>query len=422
MTHVVVILLFILTSLAVFLLTRKYYLQRLEEIRLMSLSLSQGINSSRLAINHRSSHDIAIILNETARRFNIQLKEVSDEKNKFEAILSSMTEGVIVVNANGKLQHISPNVQHMLELRSTQWGDRPYWEIIRHQHITETIKEAFKDKKALRREIIDLSSDKTYFNMQISPVLTPDGDIISIVAVLHDITELKQLELMRAEFVANVSHELKTPLTSIKGYVETLKEAVIDDPQSVDKFLDIIQRQTTNLENLVNDLLILSSLESSSVKMEFVSESLNQVIDNFLLGYKKIMDASGHQFKILIQDNLPTTIFDRLRIEQVLINLLDNAIKFTPRGGEIVLAVIVENSFIRIDVKDSGVGIPSEHLSRVFERFYRIDKARSRESGGTGLGLAIVHQIMVAHQGKVEVKSYPGQGSTFSVFLPLKRA
>ena len=219
--------------------------------------------------------------------------------------------------------------------------------------------------------------------------------------------------------MANVSHELKTPLTAIKGFVETLKTSAKDDPVAMVRFLDIIDKQAQHLENLVNDLLILSSIEFKEIKMNFMPEPLNKIINSVMVLQKKMIEDKGHQVTVDIPADLPNVLVDRQRMEQVFLNLLDNAVKFTPPGGKINIQAQWEKPYVRVEVKDNGVGIPAEHLSRVFERFYRVDRARSREAGGTGLGLAIVRQIVSAHQGKIEVESSPDAGFNFPNFPAL---
>jgi two-component system phosphate regulon sensor histidine kinase PhoR len=329
-----------------------------------------------------------------------------------------MVEGVIVIDSKGKIKHASPNFCQLLELRSKETQGKLYWEVIWNQEINDSLKEALSYKKAVKKEINIIGPKESFFSMQISPVLDREDKLLSLIAVFHDITELKRLEKVRTDFVANVSHELKTPLTAIKGFVETLQTSAKDDPVASSRFLDIIDKQTQRLENLVNDLLVLSSIESKEVKMNFSAEPLDKVISSILALQKKNIEDRGHQVTMDIPEDLPKVLVDRQRIEQVFLNLLDNAVKFTAPGGKISIQARWERPYVRVEVKDNGVGIPAEHLSRVFERFYRVDKARSREAGGTGLGLAIVRQIVSAHQGKIEVESSSGVGSTFRIFLP----
>lgn len=374
-----------------------------------------------LVSRHIYIRRISQINNSFDRARNDLLKQISTshiDRENFETILSSMVEGVIVISAKGRIEHASPNFCQLLELRSKETLNKLYWEVIWNQEINHSIREALLYKRAVRKEINIIGPQDSFFSMQISPVMGHEEKLISLIAVFHDITELKKLEKVRAEFVANVSHELKTPLTAIKGFVETLKISVKDDPVATGRFLDIIDKQTQRLENLVNDLLILSAIEFNEVKMNFMAESLNKIISTVMALQKRVIEEKGHQVTVEIPDNLPNVLVDRLRMEQVFLNLIDNAVKFTPPGGQIIIRAQWERPYVCVEVKDNGVGIPAEHLSRVFERFYRVDRARSREAGGTGLGLAIVHQIVSAHQGKIEVESSAGLGSTFRIFLP----
>ena len=386
------VLVVLLVAVLVFLLSRRFYLRRISQIR----------------YSHDSDRD----------DFLKQLSTSSIDRENFETILSSMVEGVIVIDSKGRIKHASPNFCQLFELRSKETKDKLYWEIIWNQEINNSLKEALQHQRAVKKEINIMGDQESFFSVQISPVIDKNDRLLSLIAVFHDITELKKLERVRAEFVANVSHELKTPLTAIKGFVETLKTSAKDDPVAADRFLDIIDKQTLRLENLVNDLLTLSSLESKEVKMNFMAESLNKIIYSLLALQKNIIEDKAHQLTVNIPEGLPKILVDRQRIEQVFLNLLDNAVKFTAPGGKINIQAKWDRPFVVIEFKDNGVGIPAEHLARVFERFYRVDKSRSREAGGTGLGLAIVRQIISAHNGKIEVESSAGVGSTFRIFLP----
>ncbi len=355
------------------------------------------------------------VIKELQEMVAVQQRQSTTERSELNVILSSMVEGVLVIGRDDKIQYISPNVSDMFDFRSKALTAKSYWEVIPHGQIISAIKETLQSSKAVSREIVLFQQTDIVFNIQVSPVIN-DGLLMGAVAVFHDITELKKLLKMRSEFVANVSHELKTPLTSIKGYVETLREAGgLDDKASVQKFLGVIEKQTLRLEDLVKDLLTLSAIETKEVVMDLQSCDMKAIIDNVV----NILKPSTKQNVIVLApSNILKVRVDRNRMEQVFINLLENAIKFTPSQGTIEISVIDQNPYIRVDVKDSGIGIAPEHLPRLFERFYRVDKARSTELGSTGLGLAIVKHIVQAHQGRVEVQSKPEQGSTFSVFLP----
>lgn len=396
------------------------YSRRIKEFRYVIRAIAQGDFASRMALVPTDKFgDVSLYINELAQGIEKRLYEITNEKEKLEAILSSMAEGVLVISAQERLVHLSPRFLDMFEVRSRDWSKKYYWEIITHQVINESIREVMTNKRILRKSIAIAHPQEMFFNMLISPVIDHLGNLISVVAVFHDVTELKKYERLRTEFVANVSHELKTPLTSIKGFVETLQSGAMEDKANAVRFLDIIAKQANRLENLVNDLLILSSLESKDVKMNFVKAEITSVISSVILMKKKQIEYLKHTLTFDVSPNIPPVIMDTQRMEQVFLNLLDNAVKFTPSGGKIQIKIIQDGKYLRTDIVDSGLGISSEHLNRIFERFFRVDKSRSQETGGTGLGLSIVKHIIEAHNGKVSVESTLGRGSRFSVYLPL---
>ncbi len=401
-------------------ISRYFYARRLKDMRLVTDALSKGDFKGRLNMSASDEWgDLARGINQMSEEFQKKIRQVIADKDQLKAILSSMVEGVIIVSGDSHVVHISPNFYNMLEVRSKEPNGRYYWEVIWNASINDLLREALASKKALRQEIAILHPVETFFSMQISPVLDERGALSSVVAVFHDITELKKYERLRSEFVANVSHELKTPLTSIKGFVETLKEGALDDHDHALRFLDIIGEQTHRLENLVSDLLVLSSLESKEIKMSMGSVDIGALLQAVVLMQKKNIERNKHAVHVNVPPDLPKVYADQGRLEQVFLNLLDNAVKFTPAPGRIDIDACLEGGFLRVDVRDTGVGIPAEHLSRVFARFYRVDQARSSDLGGTRLGLSIVKHIVNAHKGRVEVQSQIGSVSTFRVFLPV---
>ena len=358
-------------------------------------------------------------LGQISEELQSKVAEIKDDRSELRAILSSMIEGVLLIDKDEKIILLSDPVWRMLELRSKDTIGKPFWEIIRNEEINSLLEQSLKEKKATQKEITIFSPEESYFSVQVSPVWSEDlKNFAGVVAVFHNVSNLKKLERLRTEFVANVSHELKTPLTTIKGFAETLKDGAMHDKEKAQKFLDIIQKHAQRLEYLVDDLLTLSAIESRETKLNLERASIGSVIKSAVHFNKEQLERHRHKLVINTAPNLPLVLMDSSKIEQVILNLLDNAIKFTSPEGTITIQALNENCFIRIDVKDTGVGIPPEHLSRIFERFYRVDKSRSRDLGGAGLGLAIVKHIVQAHGGKVAVESTPGRGSTFSVFLP----
>lgn len=409
-----------LMALCMIAITRFYYINPILLMIDVTKRIKNGDFTRRINVDyHNELGELVDNLNEMSSVLEQQIHKITNDKNEVQAILSSLVEGVVVIGLDGRMVYLSPNFCDLLDVRSREATGRLYWEVIRNQEINDTIKEAMTAQKAVKKDIDILGPQDEFFSMQVSPVFGDGQKLMSVVAIFHDITEHKRFEKLRTEFVANVSHELKTPLTSIKGFVETLQSGALKDPENANRFLDIIEKQTGRLENLVNDLLTLSSLESHELKMDLQPNAIGKIITTVVNLHKGHLDRMGQSLQIDISSDLPPVLVDRQRMEQVFLNLLDNAIKFTSQGGEIFVSAVYEKEFIRVDVRDTGIGIASEHIPRLFERFYRVDKARSRELGGTGLGLSIVKHIVIAHKGKVNVASKVGVGTTFSVYLPV---
>jgi len=257
--------------------------------------------------------------------------------------------------------------------------------------------------------------------VNVIPLDSPDKEVI---VVMFDITDFKRLEKIKADFIANVSHELRTPLTAIKGYTETLEEEAYESPEDQKHFLRIIKRHTDRLINIVSDLLVLSEVESrDSLSKESAAHDLEEINVNELI--KSSLDAlrskaqeKGIEVSCRADEDVYKIKANRFLLEQMFINLIDNAVKYTPENGRVDVRTSKENSHILTEISDTGIGIPKEHLPRIFERFYRVDKTRSRNLGGTGLGLSIVKHIVIMHGGKIEVQSEEGKGSKFSITLP----
>jgi two-component system phosphate regulon sensor histidine kinase PhoR len=271
------------------------------------------------------------------------------------------------------------------------------------------------------REIFYLYPDEKHYFVNVIPLDSPDKELI---VVLFDITDFKRLEKIKADFIANVSHELRTPLTAIKGYTETLEEEAYESPEDQKHFLRIIKRHTDRLINIVSDLLVLSEVESrDSLSKENSANDLEEININELI--KSSIDAlrskaaeKGIDVSFESEEEACKVKANRFLLEQMFINLIDNAVKYTSERGEVAIRVSSPDSQILTEISDTGIGIPKEHLPRIFERFYRVDKTRSRNLGGTGLGLSIVKHIVIMHGGRIEVQSEEGKGSKFSVTLP----
>jgi two-component system phosphate regulon sensor histidine kinase PhoR len=357
---------------------------------------------------------LATVLNDMSERIEDQVQHLSAEKQRLDTILCSMGEGVMVTAPDGVITLVNPAFHRLFAITGEVEGKKLV-EISRHPDLLEAFNDLGKpDVSELVREISIQPNGITLFTHWVP--LNVDGVRQGIVAVFHDITDLKKAENMRRDFVANVSHELRTPVTIIKGYAETLLNGALEsDPTRALRFVEIISNHSDRLTNLVNDILTLSSLESKEARLELNPIDVSGTIAKACM----LLQERAVQKNIAIINEsdgggLPRVLADQGRLEQVVVNLLENAIKYTPDGGTVRLFTEDNGEFVKVSVADTGIGIPFKDLPRIFERFYRVDEARTREQGGTGLGLAIVKHIVQLHGGTVTVTSETGKGSTFS--------
>ncbi|MFQ5737268.1 MAG: sensor histidine kinase [Thermodesulfobacteriota bacterium] len=330
-----------------------------------------------------------------------------------EAIAREMQTGVLVLDAHARVLYANP-----FFLRSFPAGDGaeglPIGELVKNGLLLDTI-EGFIRDTGRPPESIEIGEGARFFNVRLVPLSDEAG--FSLLLFLRDTTEEKKVETIKKDFVANVSHELRTPLASIKGYSETLLDGAMEDESTTREFLRVIDRHATRMARLIDDLLILSRLESHQMPVVASALDLRDLVLCTAKGFEKQANDKGISLCTQIPEGLPKVSGDRDRLEQVVVNLLDNAIKYTPSGGNVNVRAAVEGPDVVVEVTDTGIGIPPDDISRIFERFYRVDKARSRDLGGTGLGLAIVKHIMQIHNGSLNVRSDPGRGSSFSFSL-----
>ena len=357
-------------------------------------------------------------LSEMGNRIKRNIEEITEEKNKIQAIIESMAEVVISLDQRGRIVLLNSAAEIMFKVKGFDAMGKPFLEVIRNYQLAQVFQEALETGKPICRKIELVNWAVGFLRIEITPLRNERHEIIGVVGILHDISEVTRVERMRTDFIANVSHELRTPLTSIKGFVETLLEGAMEDQATCGRFLNIISSETNRLAQLINDLLSLSELESKSKPLEWVEFSLPDLIHEKLNLFSMPLERKNLQLHLKLSDDLPLIVADRGKIGQVLINLIDNAIKYTPVDREISISTWQEGQNLVTSVSDTGTGIPQEALPRLFERFYRVDTARSREMGGTGLGLSIVKHIVEAHGGKVWVESEREQGSKFYFALP----
>ena len=408
-------------------------------VALLSLLLSRGIShpmdemrksACRIAageLDHRipapdteELFELSASLNRMAEQLKCRLREITHEKNEREAILSSMSEGVIAIDSDARIISVNRAATSLLKL-SGSVDERFFHEAIRNSALQDFVSELLSEAASTKEAEIEFhNEDQRLFQVKGGSLKDSSGFQIGALIVINDITRIRQLEDVRRDFVANVSHEIKTPVTAIKGSVETLLEGAMNNPVDAERFLKIIVKHAERLNALVEDVLSLASVESVDApeRLNLVDCKLKDLMETAIGLCREKADARQISFETDVKDDIVLKV-DRSLLEQAIVNLVDNAIKYSVDGSKIELKGLHDaNGRTLISVRDSGAGIPKEHLPRLFERFYRVDKARSRRLGGTGLGLAIVKHIVQSHNGSVSVESTPGGGSIFTITLP----
>jgi len=347
-------------------------------------------------------------------------RQIAGRESGTQTILGAMQDGLLVVDARSRIMLMNRPFEKLFELRDPAVGV-PLIEAVRHATLDELIVETLRTGEVMRSEL-SVADSRTHSERHIEvsavPIKKADDEMSGAVVLFHDITELKQLDQIRREFVANVSHELRTPLSILRGYIEVLLDEPETPSEELARILSIMERHSKRLQRLVDDLLSLAQLESSQAKLELSVVRMDELLNNLIRDWKEKLAAKNLKVIVDLPSGALTLRADGTRMEEVLHNLLDNATKFSRENGEIHLRATRRGSDMVLSVADDGLGIGKEHLPRIFERFYRADKARSRELGGTGLGLAIVKHIVQLHGGRVEAESELGHGTTIRVVLP----
>ena len=349
-----------------------------------------------------------------------KIRIAHEEKSKLMTAFTSMNEGVLIINQQDSIEFISPVLSNMLAVQYGNVGGKTLMEAFRSVDLQKAFQEFKQTRSNVSREIILGGMEPFIMSVSISAIHDhPDEEKTMI--VFHDVTRLKKLEQIKMDFVANVTHEIRTPLTAIIGYLETIKSGAINNIEETKKFIDVMLRQSERLNRLVEDLLTISNIEMKEAVLTFEKVSLNAVINNVI----SLIQSKAGQKKIAVENHVPKNLVpvkaDRDKLTQIFVNLLDNAVKFTPDGGLVAIDAKEEGAFIIVSVLDTGIGVPSSEIARLGERFYRVDRSRSRELGGTGLGLSIVKHLMIAHGGRMEIESQLGKGTKVSLFFPVQK-
>lgn len=390
----------------------------IHEMSMVAKRLSKGDFSKKAPVlSNDEIGELAETLNFMSEEIKDKLDRITSEEAKLEAILMNMSEGVILTDEKGQILLANPSARRLFKIDSRPEGKMPI-EVIRNASVQDIINSILSDRVRIKTDEISVYLPDERL-LQVNCVrIKKEGSGEGALLVFHDITELRRLENIRKDFVANVSHELRTPISSIKGYAETLLEGALEDKKNAKEFVSIIHQDSDRLAKLIEDLLDLSKVESGKHRMAFTAVDIRSIIKRAVSILEGAAKAKKQSIKINTGQELPMALGDEAQLSQVFINLIDNAVKYTPEGGRIEISARSQDGSLHIDVTDTGIGIPDEDIPRIFERFYRVDKARSRELGGTGLGLSIVKHIVQAHCGAVQVKSELGRGSTFSFTIP----
>jgi len=414
-----------LLGLATSLVLSRRVLRRIQRLVAFARAVAGGAPAPYLAPERRD--DLGVLeaqLAEMAREVTATIAALRVERERLEAILRGMVEGVLVTDLVGRVALMNERARELLGLPAGHDGaGRPLVEVARQPQVSEMLRELAGGETVVSRDLTLEGAERTTLQVNGALLCGPDGQPFGYVLVLHDVTELRRLEVVRRDFVANVSHELRTPLTAIKGYAETLLGPAGDDREARRRFLSVIDRHSERLGRLIDDLLTLSDLELGRTPLRLGTVAVGPAVEDVLQILSDTAKRVGVELGARVDPTSPALEADADRFRQVLINLVDNAIKYTPGGGRVSVRAAAargaeHRGMVEIAVEDTGVGIPAQDLPRLTERFFRVDKGRSRALGGTGLGLAIVKHIVQGHGGELGITSAVGRGTTVRVLWP----
>lgn len=390
------------------------YVKPIESAAMVAIELAKGNYRAR---TYETPPDemgmLSTSINILARNLQEMMQAQEVHQNRLTTLIENIESGLLLIDDRGYIVMANRSFKKMYS--TGRIIKKRYYEVITQEDVIKIVEDVFMTEKNVRRQI-KMTFDLEEKDIEVSgaPIIGTNDEWKGILVVYHDITEIKHLEQMRKDFVANVSHELKTPITSIKGFSETLLDGALNDPDAAKMFLEIIWKESGRMERLVADLLDLSKIEQKGLTLNLTAVPLKKLLSEVIVTLESRLEAKDIALQMNVSDHLVIQ-GDEYRLKQVFVNLITNAILYTPKGGQIFVDASESDQMVNVKVSDTGIGIEKAELPRIFERFYRVDKARSRDSGGTGLGLAIVKHIMEAHQGKINVESKLNEGTTFTV-------
>ncbi|HKF24862.1 MAG TPA: ATP-binding protein [Candidatus Acidoferrum sp.] len=402
----------------VIVLISRSFSERIERLTAFSQRVAEGDFRPQASDGTGDALDrLSHSLNQTSARLDRTIRTLTEERNLSSAILGSMVEGVLVVNGSERVVFANQSFAEILDLKVPPQAGSGLVEVVRQTELIEAARKVLRGEPRVESEIVTGTLRQHFFAATVASVRAAETN--GAVIVLHDITDLRKLERVRRDFVANVSHEFRTPLTAIQGFAETLLAGAMNDPQNRERFLGIIVEHSRRLARLTEDLLMLSKMDADRLELEMRRIPVGPFVESCI--ETSMPRALEKDLKLLVNlaDRVPDIAGDRRRLTEVLQNLLDNAIQYTPAGGQIMVSAGPRSGEVVFTVSDTGIGIPQADQPRIFERFYRVDVARSREVGGTGLGLSIAKHLVETHGGRIWVESEVGRGSQFHFSVPL---
>lgn len=403
---------------------------------MLARSITRPIDSimnvtSRLRKNDYSSRvnteakgeigDLSQSINALAASLQRQMKEIEENEQQLTSIISNMVSGVMLVNQDGKVELLNSAMERFLSQHKGNLIGQPYEKVGERFALSPHIHAVFETNEKVHEEVHSYYPQERIMDAHLAPYYGQGWQQRGVIVVLHDITEIRRLEKMRSDFVANVSHELKTPVTSVSGFSETLMSGEVTDEETTKQFLKIIHDESQRLDRLISDLLNLSKIERQKMPLNLETLNMTALVHEVSVTLQGAIEEK--RTRLVLPDPSKDVYLqgDEDRLRQIILNLVGNGINYTAEGGTVTVSLKENVEKVRLIIKDDGIGIPEESLPRIFERFYRVDRARSRHSGGTGLGLAIVKHLIESHHGEIEVESREGEGTTFTVILPKKQ-
>jgi len=393
----------------------------IEEITRVARNITQRQFASRVKLKAKDEiGQLADAINFMASSLEQQMYEISENQQRLAGVLTNMASGVIFVSENRRIMLVNPAVERLLGMNGKDLIGKLHIEAGKSFGLSQYIDRCIDTREKFREEVHIYYPEERVLDASFVPYINYRGEAKGVVTVLHDITDIRRLEKIRSEFVANVSHELRTPITSIKGFTETLLDGAMYDEETCRNFLQIIAEESERLYRMIRDILDLSRIEQRNISLVPKELNLHDLLVDLACLVQEQLARKDLTLTLPTREEDVVIISDRDCLHQILLNLVSNAIAYTPEGGRITLDVEDQGETVAIRVTDTGIGIPEKDLGRIFERFYRVDKARARDSGGTGLGLAIVKHLVENLQGQIHVTSKEGAGSTFTVVLPAR--